>query len=333
MPHPRYTGTVIDAHTHFDFTSGDLVEKILDKANIDSCVNLWDIRWPPRPFEQWSAPWKRLGQRMLECHVPDISSIGTPCFASGIAEGVRRAAANGACGIKVWKNLGLWLRDPSGRRISVDDDRLRVLWETAAEVHLPVVIHVGDPPAFFEPVTPDNERYQELLEHPEWWFGGGQYPALQTIHEEFERVVEANRGTAFVGAHFGCFMPFGGVARMLHHYDNYFVDTSARVADLGRGDVSEVREIFRRYPDRIVFGTDLIRTAGLDMPDTGSRRGDVSTFYELHWRFFETGERELPHPLSFQGDWTVTGLDLDQDTLALLYRGNAEALFGLFVGR
>lgn len=332
MTHPEYSGAVIDAHTHFDLPSGGLAEKILRQANVDSCVNLWDIRWPPRPFEQWSAPWKRLGQQMAECYVPDLTSIGTVDFAYNIAEGVRHAAANGACGIKVWKNLGLWLRDSSGKRVSVDDDRLSALWESAAEADLPIVIHVGDPPAFFQPVTPDNERYEELLMYPKWWFGSDEYPTLETVHEEFESVVANNSDTVFVGAHFGCFMPFREVRRMLAEYSNYLVDTSARIADLGRGDVKDVRGIFDRYPDRIIFGTDLIRVRSFDMPDTGAERDAISDFYNLHWRFFETVESGLPNPLPFQGNWCITGLGLKQDALELLYQSNAKRTFRFSAG-
>lgn len=329
MTHPRYDGTVIDAHTHFDIASGNLADVILEKTGLGSCVNLWDARWPPLPFGQWSSPWKRMGQKMAVCHVPDLSSVGTANFVSRVTEDLRHAAASGAAGVKVWKNLGLWLRDGSGARVSVDDDRLRVLWETAVEVDLPVAIHVSDPPAFFQPVTSDNERYAELHIHPEWWFGGDEYPALETVHEEFENMVGSNPDTTFIGLHFGCFMPFEEVARMLSLYDNYLVDTSARVADLGRGDVTGVRKIFDRFPDRIIFGTDLVRVEEFDMPDLGEERDNVANFYALHWRFFETGEKNMPHPLPFQGEWTVTGLDLNQGALELLYKRNAERVYSV----
>lgn len=327
MNHPKYEGQVVDAHAHFDSAAHNLAPQILNDIGLAAMINLWDLSIPPAPYEDWTKPWRGM-QQLHSCHVPDLSSIGTPNFPAHLEAGVEKAAGMGAVGIKVWKDLGLWLQDEQGKRVRVDDERLNVLWEAASESNLPVVIHVGDPPGFFSPLTPDNERYQELRDHPEWWFGSDDYPALETIHEEFEALVADNRDTIFIGAHFGCFMPFDKVSYMLNQYDNYYVDTSARVADLGREPVSEVREIFRTYPDRIVFGTDLIRTSGFDMPDSGSQRSDVSSFYDLHWRFFETDEYELPHPLAFQGDWTVTGLDLDREVLELLYRRNAERLFG-----
>jgi predicted TIM-barrel fold metal-dependent hydrolase len=204
-----------------------------------------------------------------------------------------------------------------------------VLWEAAAEADLPVAIHVGDPPEFFDPVTPNNDRYHELLMHPEWWFGSGEYPSLGEIHEQFESVVSRHPSTTFIGLHFGCFMSFADVARMLNTYDNYCVDTAARIEDLGRGDVGRVRSVFERFPERIIFGTDLARTEIFEMPDLGEKREDVREFYERHWSFFETGKDGLPLPLPFGRSWTLTGLELDQQTLERLYFKNAFRVFRL----
>ena len=44
------------------------------------------------------------------------------------------------------------------------------LWAAAGELGVPVTIHVADPVAFFDPLDATNERYEELLEHPDWHF-------------------------------------------------------------------------------------------------------------------------------------------------------------------
>ena len=48
---------------------------------------------------------------------------------------------------------------------------------SAGELGLPIVIHVADPVAFFEPVDARNERLEELLAHPEWSFADPTVPA------------------------------------------------------------------------------------------------------------------------------------------------------------
>jgi len=319
--HPRYRGEVIDAHCHYDASTRARVHHVNRVGGLTAAIHLWDCRWPPARFDD--AEWKRLEPALMRCHVPDFTGV------SCLERELRVAAGHGAVGVKVWKNLGLWLRDTSGRRIAISDPRLERLWATAGELGLPIAIHTGDPPAFFAALTDDNPRIEELRKHPDWWYGGGEFSSLQRLHEELEIVVAAHPATRFVGLHFGCFMSWADVRRMLATYPNYHVDTAAAIADMGRGDVREVRDIVVDFSDRVIFGTDLLRTEAIEMPDLGPRRWDLREYFERHWRFFETGESGLEHPMPDQGAWTVTGLDLPDDVLARLYAENARAVFRL----
>jgi hypothetical protein len=326
--HPRYTGPVIDAHCHYDASTRAYASSTNDTGGIDAAVNLWDLVWPPNTFEHELEAWSSLRTDLVRCHVPDLTEVGAPGYEERIESGLRNAAVAGAAGVKVWKPLGLWLNDVGGRRLAIDDARLGVLWSVAGELGLPIMIHVGDPPAFFAPLTEDNPRIDELRAHPDWWWGGGDYASLEQIHEELEAVVCAFPGTVFVGVHFGCFMSWDEVDRMLAEHPNYHVDTAAAVADLGRGGDPLVRDIFLRRPDRILFGTDLIRVSGFDMPES-EPRWDLGEFFSRHWAFFETAGSDLAHPLPAQGPWSVHGLDLPENVLAQVYWANAARLFGL----
>jgi hypothetical protein len=319
--HPRYRGEVVDAHCHYDASTRARVHHVNRVGVLTAAIHLWDCRWPPARFDD--AQWAGLEPALLRCHVPDFTQIG------GLERELRVAADHGAVGVKVWKNLGLWLRDAGGRRVAASDPRLEALWATAGELGLPIAIHTGDPPAFFAPLTDDNPRIEELRKHPDWWYGGGEFPSLQQLHEELEGVVASHPATRFVGLHFGCFMSWADVRRMLATYRNYHVDTAAAIADMGRGEVSDVRDIAVDFSDRVIFGTDLLRTEAIEMPDLGPRRWELREYFERHWRFFETGAAGLEHPMPDQGAWTVTGLDLPDDVLARLYVENARAVFRL----
>jgi hypothetical protein len=325
--HPRYRGEVVDAHCHYDSSTRARVHHVNRVGGLTAAIHLWDCRWPPARFDD--AEWKRLEPALLRCHVPDFSDVGAPGFEAELERDLREAARCGAVGVKVWKNLGLWLRDASGHRIATSDPRLEALWATAGEVGLPIAIHTGDPPPFFAPLTDDNPRIAELRKHPVWWYGGGEFPALQQLHDELESVVAAHPATSFVGLHFGCFMSWAEARRMLATYRNYHIDTAAAIADMGRGDVGEVRDVVVDFSDRVIFGTDLLRTEAIEMPELGARRWDLREYFERHWRFFETGESGIEHPMPDQGTWTVTGLDLPDDVLARLYCENARAVFRL----
>ncbi len=319
--HPRYRGAVIDAHCHYDASTRDRVHHVNRVGGLEAAIHLWDCRWPPAPPASEAAEWRHLEPALLRCHVPDFSAL------DALEPRLRAAARCGAVGVKVWKNLGLWLRDAAGRRLATSDPRLDVLWAGAGELGLPIAIHTGDPPAFFAPLTDDNPRIAELRKHPDWWYGGGDFPSLERLHEELEVVVARHPRTRFIGLHFGSFMSWADVRRMLDTYPNYHVDTAAAIADMGAGDVGAVREIVVTHADRVIFGTDLLRTAAIEMPDLGRARWDLRQYFERHWRFFETAETGLQHPMPDQGAWTVTGLDLPDDVLARVYVDNARRLF------
>lgn len=327
--HPRYRGAVIDAHCHYDATTLGHAAATNALGGLSAAIHLWDVTWPPTPPLDQAPEWGRLHPALLRCHVPDLSQIGAAGFEQALERGVHEARLAGCVGIKVWKNLGLWLRDTDGARLAIDDPRIAVLWHAAAQAGLPVAIHIGDPPAFFAPLDDRNPRIAELRVHPDWWWGGGDYPTLARLHEEFEGLVAANPATTFIGLHFGCFMSWTEVRRMLRDHANYRVDTAAAIADMGAEGRDEVRAILLENPERVIFGTDLIRIAAFDMPDLGDRRWELGEFFAAHWRFLETGETGLEHPLPAQGDWTVTGLDLPDDVLDRLYHANAQATFRL----
>jgi predicted TIM-barrel fold metal-dependent hydrolase len=328
--HPRYRGPVIDAHCHYDAITRSMAELVNRLGRLDMAIHLWDLSWPPNAPVEEAREWGGLEPPLVRCHNPDLRGVGGPGCEAALERGLREAAEHGCVGVKVWKHLGLWIEDASGQRLAIDDARLDVLWEVAAELRLPVAIHVGDPPAFFAPLDDDNPRIEELRVHPEWWYGGGDFPSLEQIHEELESVVASHPRTTFIGVHFGCFMAWRDVRRMLATYENYRVDTAAAIADMGAGDVTEVREILTAFPDRAIFGTDLIRTRDFDMPHLGEEgRWALADFFDAHWRFFETAASGLAHPLPAQGDWTVTGLDLPDDVLHRLYWHNAAEIFRL----
>jgi len=59
-----------------------------------------------------------------------------------------RLAANG---LKIYEQLGLDIKDTSGKRVPVDDPRLDPTWAKCGELGIPVLIHSGDPHQFWLP--------------------------------------------------------------------------------------------------------------------------------------------------------------------------------------
>ncbi len=325
---PRFP--VIDAHNHLGpaFSGGwherpvsDLLAA-LDEAGVETVVD-HDVEQRAGLAERIARYGRQHPSRFV--HFTGLAFdewAERPDFGQLEAQRLEEAARLGVRGIKVWKPLGLRARDPHGRVVAVDDERLDPLWATAARLSLPVVVHVADPIAFFDPLDGRNERWEELSAHPDWHFwppasevGEDEgFAAFDDILAAFDQVIGRHPETTFIGAHVGCASEdLALVSSMLERHPNYHVDISARIAELGRQPYS-ARAFFLRYADRILFGTDLGYDTGM---------------YRLHYRFLETMDESFDYSTEEvppQGRWQIHGLGLPDDVLRKVYSENARRL-------
>jgi len=236
--------------------------------------------------------------------------------------------------VKIAKNLGLRVQFPDGRRVPVDDPVLDPLFDAMARLHLPLAIHTGDPKAFFEPMGPQNERMDELASHPVWSFSDRtKFPTWQELYGEFERRVRRSSKTTIIGVHFGNAPEEPErVLQMMNDYPNLYIDTAARVPEIGRKP-AETKKTILAHPDRVLFGTDVQLGPGALVLGAGDSRGhtraDVDHFFSSTWEFFETAHKKIAHPTPIQGNWKIDGIDLAPDVLEKIYHLNAERLLEL----
>ena len=324
---------VIDFHAHVSPTGLERIRHIMDDHGIEQVVNLSGGSGG-RGLEA-SVALSGVEARLLHFYTPSWRDRHRPGFGGRAALRLEDAVkTHGFRGLKISKALGLYLADRRGKRVPVDWVELDPLWAKAGELGVPVAIHTGDPAAFWDPVTPLNERFDELAIHPRWSFAHPAYPPRLVLLEERNRVIARHPETTFVCVHVaGDPEHLEEVDALLDAYPNMMIDTSARLAELGRHPAAAVRAFFLEHRTRILFGTDLgvggdhlMLGSGGEEPPT---MDDVRPFYEAHWRFFETRDRDIPHPTPIQGDWSIDGIGLPADVLALVYRDNARRILGL----
>jgi predicted TIM-barrel fold metal-dependent hydrolase len=325
LERPRFG--VIDAHNHLGGAfagrwrsepASRLLE-LMDEIGIDAIVDL---------DGGWGSALERELRRLQEPHPDrfavfagiDYATLATDeRFGEVEAVRLRRSVAAGARGLKIFKVLGLRARDARGTLIRVDDERLAPLWDAAAELKVPVTIHVADPLAFFEPLDRHNERYEELAAHPDWQLdkrrrAGDAAPTHAGLIEQFERLLERHRGTTFIGAHVASLAEdLAAVSRLLDEHPNLHVDIGARINELGRQPYS-ARDFLVRHADRVLFG--------LDFPPDAAYYRTAYAFLETRAEYFPYTPEERPH----QGRWNIYGVDLPDDALRRIYADNARAL-------
>lgn len=299
---------VIDYHNHLDAQDPASVLRIMDECGVERIVNI-TMRTGADTFEIIRRFHSASPERFATYAWMDWSDLHSSGFFADCVERLEQMVERGACGLKIWKDLGTSLRDRNGELLRVDDERLAPMLEKAADLRVPIMFHIGDPDAFFLPIDEHNERYEELAAHPEWSFYGSEFSKEELLRQR-DRVFARHPRTTFVAAHVAEHPEkLSYVSGLLDRFRNVYVDIGARCAELGRQPYT-AREFFLKHSDRILFGTDLVPEVEM---------------YRLHFRFLETADEyfEYPSHASRQGRWNIYGLFLPDEVLRNVYRENA----------
>jgi len=246
----------------------------------------------------------------------DWTNLDAPDFAQQMVRQIDDAVVRGARGLKITKELGLLVRYKSGKLLTVDDPRLDPIWAECGRLGIPVAIHVTDPEAFFHPLDATNERFEELIDNPDWSFYGPQFPSKESIIEARDRMFAKHPNTTFISLHVGNWPEdLDYVSDLLNRHPNVVVEIGARVAELGR-QPRRARRFFLEYQDRILFGTDFSVSEEM---------------YRNHFRWLETADEYFDYwSAPEQGRWEIYGIDLPDEVLEKVYHRNADRIFSQF---
>jgi predicted TIM-barrel fold metal-dependent hydrolase len=202
---------IIDLHMHIDHTPERLSRavEIMDDAGIGIGVNLsGGIVTADEEGESAFERHKKLSdqlypQRFVHYMNLDYSNWDDPDFSEQAVKQIEKGHRLGAAGVKIYKRLGLYLKDAEGNLVAVDDPKLDPVWKRCGELGMPVSIHTADPKAFWEPYNEENERWAELKDHKSWWFGDPEkYPSREALLLARNRVIARHPDTTFVCLHF-----------------------------------------------------------------------------------------------------------------------------------
>lgn len=309
---------VIDVHCHLNdgivmrkSTDPKRFLRVMDLTNVRAAINLtggWDEKLL-RSLHSLSESFP--GRFYVFCQI-DYARLDDPIY---LVDSLERARSAGAKGVKVLKDLGLTVRDRRGNRVSIDDPRLDCVWETAGRLGMPVGIHTADPDAFFNRIDRHNERYQQLIVHPDWSFVGKGFPTKAELLAQRNRVFERHPGTHFWGLHMANHSEdLDEVTEWMEKYSNLRVELGGRIAELGR-QPRRASRFLRQFQDRVMFGMDT---------------GLTTECYRTYFRFLETEDEHFEYPgYPWLGGWRIYGLGLPDDVLKKLYHDNAARELGL----
>jgi len=231
----------------------------------------------------------------------------------------------GAIAVKIWKNMGMDVRFPSGKYVMPDNPAFEPIYKDIAAHNKTLIAHLAEPDTCWEsfaqmgPANPDYDYYKQ---NPQWHFYGRKdVPSKAEILRARDHLLEMNPHLRVVGAHLGSMETnVDDIAKRFDRYPNFNVDTAARIRYLMAQPRAKVRAFLIRYQDRICYGTD-----GELNPRNEKEENQVlkewKYQYAMSWKYFATGET-----FEYEG-LKVQGLKLPRSVVSKIYHGNAARLF------
>lgn len=244
---------------------------------------------------------------------------------------LEKSLAQGAIGVKTWKNLGMALRDRDDNFVMLDHPQLAPVFRFLAERGVPVLSHAGEPRNCWLPLeqmTVSGDR-NYFREHPEYHMHlHPEYPSYEEQIRVRDRVLEQHPDLKLIGAHLASLeWSVDELARRLDQYPNLAVDMAERIYHFQHQAVTEwqkVRDFFLRYQDRILYATDVITD---DEKDPESWKQHIHDLWIEDWQFLTTDLLMTNEAVT----GVFRGLNLPQEVIEKVYRQNALRWYpGLF---
>lgn len=312
----------IDAHAHV-FKSDPAFQAMLERLNLKLLnILVMDDTLPYRKQLQPQVDDALALMRSSRGHIAfcttfDPYQFESRSFSSDSIKQINQNFGDGAIAVKIWKNVGMEIKDRSGKYIMADDPKFEPIYQDIADHGKTLLAHLAEPDVAWGPADPADPSWSYYQENPQWYLGDKPgFPAKQTILAARDRVLEKNPKLRVVGVHLGSMeKSLDEIAKRLDKYPNFAIDTSARMEYLMLTSREEVRDFLIKYQDRVLYGTDLDVLSDAKIPEALK---DWQTTYARDWQFLATDEK-----VTLEGK-PIQGLKLPHPVLRKLYRDNAK---------
>ena len=249
------------------------------------------------------------------CNVA-IAGVDREDWPARVEEALDGCAEAEARGLFLPRTLGLGISAPptpgaGPSLLGLDDPRLDRLFEAATRRDLPIVLEVGGPRSWFAPLEGNPDR-PFLEAHPELHFHGERvdglrWPSWEAVFAAFEARVRRHPEATFV------VVGWAGAQEDLDRLEALLQAHAGLHLTLGapRPAPEAVAALVRAHPERVLFGSGLVRT-----PDGFVVRGltrDVDDVRRLYTEALEYAE----------------ALDLPADVARGVFGANARRVFRL----
>ncbi|MGB8480239.1 MAG: amidohydrolase family protein [Acidobacteriaceae bacterium] len=259
------------------------------------------------------------------CSTFDPFKYNQTGFASNANRIINEDFSHGAVAVKIWKNVGMEIKDAKGNYIMPDNPVFEPIFKNIAAHNKTLVAHLADPNTIWEAPNPNAADYDYYTQHPElYMYSKPGAPSKAAILVARDHVLEANPKLRVVGAHLGSMeADFHQLAQHLDKYPNFAVDLAARMPYVEMQPRADLIAFITKYQDRLIYATDNELNPDSNPQDTMKEWEDR---YANDWRFFATND-----VVEYNGR-KIRGLALPQPILRKLYHDNAVKWFPGILG-
>lgn len=257
-----------------------------------------------------------------------VDGFGKPRFASEVISVIDKCMKEGAGGIKIWKNIGMVLKDSLGRYVMVDDPAFDSIFRYMQEKKIMVMGHLGEPKNCWLPLSEmtDTSNYRYYKSNPQYhMYLHPEAPSYQDQIDARDNLLRRFPDLDFTGAHFASIeWSVDELAKRLDSFPNLSVDMSARMGHLqyqSINDYAEVRNFLLKYQDRILYGTDI--TVNPSEKDPEARASQIYDRWISNWIFLATDSTQQIRNLPAG----VKGMNLPSHVIDKIFNTNADKFF------
>lgn len=250
------------------------------------------------------------------CTTFDPYRYGSKTFSEDAIKQINRDFRDGAIAVKIWKNVGMEIKDSNGKYIMADDPKFEPIYSDIEQHGKTLMAHLAEPDVAWGPPDKNDPSWSYYQENPQWYLGGKKgFPSKKEILAARDHVLGQNPKLRMVGVHLGSMeKSLTDIAKRFDQYPNFAIDMAARMEYLMLTPREQVRNFLIKYQDRVLYGTDLDFLPDANASDVLK---DWQTAYARDWKYLATdGE------VTLEGK-QIRGLDLPQAVLRKIYHENA----------
>ena len=320
----------VDAHFHYQNNSSAFIRfaeqdnfKLLS-PNIDG----GDSEIIDRDFAATDSIYRRHPDRFAYFTTFYSTDFEKPGFADEVIARIKSHVEAGAAGVKIWKNLGMVVKDKNGNYIMPDNPVFDPIYSYLEENKIPMMAHIGEPRDCWLPleemVATNNRSYYK--NNPQYHaYLIPEIPSYEKQISSRDNIMKKHPLINFIGAHIGSEeWSIEKIAATMDKFPNMKIDLSARILNLQAQSIKEydaVRNFLIKYSDRIMYGSD--HAASFRDTVANERNNWMKENWRSDWIYYATDS--VFQSSNFNCE--IKGLHLPKDVIDKIYHDNAIVYF------